>query len=142
MDKIPRSGQHYGDLLLMKQAFTIIEILVSVTLISIVVLGIIKIESQNQQIAHYISGRVKSELANTLFLVPNVMKYDKEEKSAYILLPRLHGDKDKTREFLKNTKRKIHISKPLPLGDLPIPVEVRAIMLKSEYSGRYYRIKF
>jgi hypothetical protein len=36
----------------------------------------------------------------------------------------------------------IHISDPLPLGDLPIPVEVRAIMLKSEYSARYYRIKF
>ncbi len=126
----------------MRRGFTIIEVLVSVTLISIVVLGIIKIESQNQQIAHYISGRVKSELANTLFLVPDVMKYDKEEKSAYTLLGHLHGDKDLTREALKNTKRKIHISKPLPLNELPIPVEVKAVMLKSEFSGRYYRIKF
>ena len=126
----------------MRRAFTIVEVLVSVALISIVVLGIIKIESQNQQIAHYISGRVKSELANTLFLVPSVMRYDKEEKSAAVLLDRLHGDKDATRKFLKETKRKIHISDPLKLGELPIPVEVRAIMLKSEYSARYYRIKF
>jgi len=126
----------------MRRGFTIIEVLVSVTLITIVVTGIIKIGSQNQQIAHYISGRVKSELANTLFLVPNVMRYDKEEKSAYVLLDRLHGDKDATRQILKNLKRKIHISDPLKLPELPIPVEVRAIMLKSEYSGRYYRIKF
>jgi prepilin-type N-terminal cleavage/methylation domain-containing protein len=126
----------------MKRAFTIMEVLVSVVLISIVVLGIIKIESQNQQIAHYISGRVKSELSNTLFLVPKVMRYNKEEKSAYVLLEKMHGDKDTTREILKNTKRKIHISEPLKLGELPIPVEVRAVMLKSEYSGRYYRLKF
>ena len=126
----------------MRRGFTIIEVLVSVTLISIVVVGIIKIESQNQQIAHYISGRVKSELANTLFLTPRVMRYDKEEKNAYTLLDRLHGDKEATRQILKKIQRKIHISDPLKLGKLPIPVEVRAIMLKSQYSARYYRIKF
>ncbi len=126
----------------MKRAFTIMEVLISVVLISIVVLGIVKIESQNQQIAHYISGRVKSELSNTLFLVPRVMKYNKEEKSASTLLEKMHGDKDITRETLKNIKRKIHISQPLKLGELPIPVEVRAVMLKSEYSARYYRLKF
>ncbi len=126
----------------MRRGFTIIEVLVSVALISIVVVGIVKIGSQNQQIAHYISGRVKSELANTLFLVPAVMRYDKEEKSAYVLLDRLHGDKDATRQALKSLRRKIHISDPLKLGKLPIPVEIRAVMLKSEYSGRYYRIKF
>ena len=126
----------------MRRAFTILEVLVSVTLISIVVLGIVKIESQNRQIAQYISGRVKSELANTLFLVPKIMRYDKEEKSAYTVLERLHGDKDITRKTLKETKRKIHISDPLKIAKLPIPVEVRAIMLKSQYSARYYRIKF
>ncbi len=126
----------------MRRGFTIIEVLVSVALISIVVVGVVKIGSQNQQIAHYISGRVKSELANTLFLTPNVMRYDKEEKSAYVLLDHLHGDKDATRQILKHLKRKIHISDPLKLAKLPIPVEVRAVMLKSEYSGRYYRIKF
>ncbi len=126
----------------MRRAFTILEVLVSVTLISIVVVGIVKIESQNQQIAHYISGRVKSELANTLFLVPEVMKYDKEEKSAYTLLGRMHGDRDTTRTVLKATKRMIHISPPLKLEELPIPVEVRAVMLKSVYSARFYRIKF
>ncbi len=126
----------------MRRAFTILEVLVSVTLISIVVMGIVKIESQNQQIAHYISGRVKAELANTLFLVPKIMRYNKEEKNAYTVLERMHGDKDLTRQALKKIKRKIHISEPLKLGELPIPVEVRAIMLKSEYSARYYRIKF
>jgi len=126
----------------MRRAFTILEVLVSVTLISIVVMGIVKIESQNQQIAHYISGRVKAELANTLFLVPKIMRYNKEEKNAYTVLERMHGDKDITRQTLKKIKRKIHISEPLKLGELPIPVEVRAIMLKSEYSARYYRIKF
>ena len=126
----------------MRRAFTILEVLVSVTLISIVVMGIVKIESQNQQIAHYISGRVKAELANTLFLVPKIMRYNKEEKSAYTVLEHMHGDKDLTRQALKKITRTIHISEPLKLGELPIPVEVRAIMLKSEYSARYYRIKF
>jgi hypothetical protein len=39
-------------------------------------------------------------------------------------------------------ERKIHISEPIDIGELPIPIELKAIMLKSKYSGRFYRIKY
>jgi len=50
-------------------------------------------------------------------------------------------DMPKMDEILKKIQRKIYVSEPLPIGDLPIPIEVRAIMLKHEYSARFYRVK-
>ncbi len=126
----------------MRKAFTLMEIMVSVVLISIVVLGIVKIQKENIYMAKYIAGRVQAELSNTLFLGKSTMKYDKDEKDAYTVLSHLKVKKLESRELLKKIKRKIHISDPIPIGELPIPIELKAIMLKSEYSGRFYRIKY
>jgi len=117
------------------------EIMVSVVLIAIVVLGIIKIQKENIFMAKYIAGRVQSELGNTLFLGKEALRYDKDEKDAYTLLTGMHIRSDKSKEILKNITRKIYISDPLPIGELPIPIELRAVMLKNKYSARFYRIK-
>ncbi len=119
-------------------AFTIIEVLVSVVLISIVVLGIVKIQQDNSDMAIYISDRSKHELSNTLFLGKNIMKYHKDEKDAYtILSDRFKVSDFKSREILKNIKRKIFISEPLKLEDDALPIEVNEIMLKDKYSSRF-----
>ncbi len=117
------------------------EIMVSVVLIAIVVLGIIKLQKENIFMAKYIAGRVQSELGNTLYLGKEAMRYNKDEKDAYTLLGYMQIRNDKSKEILKGIKRKIYISDPLPIGEMPIPIELRAIMLKNEYSARFYRVK-
>jgi prepilin-type N-terminal cleavage/methylation domain-containing protein len=125
----------------MRKAFTLMEIMVSVVLIAIVVLGIIKLQKENIFMAKYIAGRVQSELSNTLFLGKEAIRYNKDDKDAYTLVSHIGIRNDKSKEILKKIQRKIYISDPLPIGELPIPIEVRAIMLKHEYSARFYRVK-
>ena len=125
----------------MRKAFTLMEIMVSVVLIAIVVLGIIKLQKENIFMAKYIAGRVQSELSNTLFLGKAAARYNKDEKDAYTLLSPMRIRNDKSKEILKKITRKIYVTEPLPIGELPIPIELRAVMLKSEYSARFYRLK-
>ena len=125
----------------MRKAFTLMEIMVSVVLISIVVLGIVKLQKENIFMAKYIAGRVQSELSNTLFLGKTAMRYNRDEKDAYTLISHLHLRNDKSKEILKKITRKIYVTDPLPIGELPLPIELRAVMLKSEYSARFYRLK-
>ena len=123
-------------------AFTLIEVLVSVVLISIVVLGIVKIREQNIAAAHYLSSRMQQELGNSLFLGKEVQRFSGEEKDAYALLRDLGIKRDKTREVLRGIRRTIRVSSPLPIGELPLPVELRAIILRGEYPARYYRLMY
>jgi len=141
MDRKQQAAYQQRELLLMRKAFTLMEIMVSVVLIAIVVLGIIKIQKENIFMAEYIAGRVQSELGNTLFLGKEALRYDKDEKDAYTLVSHIEIRNDESKEILKNITRKIHISEPLPIGELPIPIEVRAVMLKHKYAARFYRLK-
>ena len=125
-----------------RSAFTLIEVLVSVVLISIVVLGIARIREQNVAAAHYLSSRMQKELDNTLFLGEGSIRYSGETKDAYTVLHGFGIKKDATREILKAKKREIRVSDPLPVGKLPFSIELRAIRLKDEYSSRYYRLFF
>ncbi|SFV57179.1 hypothetical protein MNB_SV-6-697 [hydrothermal vent metagenome] len=119
-------------------AFTIIEVLVSVVLISVVVLGIVKIQQDNSDMALYLSDRSKQELTNTLFLGRDIMKYHKDEKDAHTMLSNRFSVSDfRSREILKDIKRKIFISEPLKLEDETLPIEVNEIMLKGQYSSRF-----
>ena len=119
-------------------AFTIIEVLVSVVLISIVVLGVIKIEQDSKRISLYLLDRGKVELSNTLFLGRDIKKYHKDEKDAYsIISSRFKISKLKDREVLREIKGKIFISDPVELSDDLIPVVIDEIMLKDQYSSRF-----
>ena len=123
----------------MRKAFTLMEILVSVVLISIVILGIAKIREQNIKVAKYIAQRAQNELSNTLFLDKENQKYSKSKKDAATILHYMKLS-FKTKSLLKSIQKEIIVSSPLPINDIPIPLELRAIMLKGDYSARYYRL--
>ncbi len=124
----------------MRKGFTLMEVLVSVALIAMVVAGIAQMQKNNTFKAQYIAGRVQNEMSNTLFLDKEAMKYDKDKKDAYTMVERMGIKNMKTKQILKSIKRKIFISDPLKIGKVVIPIQIRAIMLKSKYSSRYYRV--
>jgi hypothetical protein len=109
-----------------------------VVLISIVVLGVVKIEQDSKRISLYLLDRGKVELSNTLFLGRDIKKYHKEEKDSYsIISSRFKISKLKDREVLREIKRKIFISDPVELSDDLLPVVIDEIMLKDQYSSRF-----
>ncbi|MEA3490666.1 MAG: prepilin-type N-terminal cleavage/methylation domain-containing protein [Campylobacterota bacterium] len=125
-----------------KRAFTIIEVMISVILISVVALGVVKIQQESRSMALYLSDRSKSELSNTLFLDKKIDRYHKDEKDAYSLLSkRFKISDDKSRKILKESRRKIFISDPLKLSDETLPVKVNEILLKGQYSSRFLHFK-
>ena len=85
----------------MRKAFTLMEIMVSVVLIAIVVLGIIKLQKENIFMAKYIAGRVQSEMGNTLFLGKEAVRYNKDEKDAYTLVSHMRIRNDKSKRSSK-----------------------------------------
>ena len=54
----------------------------------------------------------------------------------------MHIKRDDMKEILQNIERNVTISDTIPLREeeLPVSIEVRALMLKSEYPSRYYII--
>ncbi len=125
-----------------QQAFTIIEVLVSVVLISIVALGAVKLQQESRTMALYLSDRSKSELSNTLFLGKEVMRYHKEKKDAYSLISQTFKiSDDASREILKESTRSIFISDPVKLSDSTLPIKANEIMLKGNYPARFFHFE-
>ncbi len=123
----------------LRSAFSLVEILISVMIISVVIVAIAKIDSQNISMAEYISNRSKAEFENTLFLTKEALKYNKDEKDAYTLLRGFKISKIKSKNYLKSIKRKIYIERAIPIKESIVPIELNVIMLKSKYSARYHR---
>jgi hypothetical protein len=86
--------------------------------------------------------RADSELANSLFLGEELEAKNTQKVDAYTLLSdTLRIKKEESRDILKSIERELRISDPIPIGEeLPVNIELRAIMLKAEYPARYYRI--
>ncbi len=124
----------------MKKGFTIIEIIVSVMIIAIVTLTLVKINKQNKNMVEYVTTRLQNELSNTLFLHPDVLKYDKSKKDAYTLLHNMKIRNIEAKRYLKKIKRKIYTKKDIPTDKMIVPIHLNAIMLKSKFSTRYYRV--
>ena len=123
-----------------RDAFTIIEVMVSVLLISVVILAIIQMQQDTKNMALYLSDRGKQELSNTLFLDKSVARYNKDEKDAYSIIETqsFSINDDKVKSVLKDISRKINISEPVNLGDEElIPINLNYIMLKAQYSARF-----
>ena len=127
--------------MVLRRGFTIIEIIVSVVIIAIVTLTLAKVNKQNVNMVDYVSSRNKHELSNTLFLVKEATKYNKSEKDAYTLLSKMGIKNTDVRIYLKKLKRKIYVQDAIPVEKMIIPVNLNAIMLKSEFSTRYYRFE-
>ena len=131
-----------------KKAFTLIEVIVSVIIVSIVVVGALKLQSQNSDMANYLLKRGNAELDNSLFLTKRVERYDKSEKNAYeILVDEFKIKDDDSRQLLKKIVKKINITE-----EAPIPIESEEmgvlftfysheILLNGEYPSRYYTFK-
>jgi len=124
----------------MRRGFTLMEILVSVLLIVIVILGIAKIRERSLTMAHYIGVRMQSELSNTLFLKKEFLRYNGRRKNAYDLLQDMGIERLDAREILRARSRRLGVSDPLPLEEFSLPLTIRSFNLKGEFSSTYYRI--
>jgi len=67
-------------------------------------------------------------------------KFNRSKKDAATLLQYMDIKKFKSKDVLKKIERNIIVTKPLPINELPIQIELRAFMLKNRYSARYYRL--
>jgi len=131
-----------------KGAFTLIEVIVSVTIVSIVVLGAMKLQDRNRDMAIYIKERGENALDNSLFLTSDILKYDKSTKSAYDILIDEFKLNDKSKRVLKDIKKSINISEdreiPIKADEDSEPIftfYINDIMLKDKYPARYFSFK-
>ena len=131
-----------------KNAFTLIEVLVSVIIVFIVVIGAMKMSKENKNMATYLLQRGSSELDNALFLTKKVERYSNEKKNAYDLLVDEFSIKDtESREILKKLEKKINITEAMPMpvgGEDGAPQFVfytNEILLNGNYPARYYTFK-
>jgi competence protein ComGC len=133
-------------MLSLRPAFTIIEILISVIIISFGIIFVLKVHSDNHEQIVYISERNKHSLQDSLYLSPNILRHHKDEKRAYDILERHFKIREQqSREILKKNSRKIYIPEEIqitPPPDTPGPTAiVNEIKLKGNHSSIYWRFK-
>ena len=130
----------------LRPAFTIIEILISVIIISFAIIFVLKVHTDNQEQIVYISERNKRSLQDSLYLSTNILKHHQDNKTAYEILEKFFKVKAlESREILKKNSRDIFISEEIriiPPQDLPGPTAiVNEVMLKDKHSSIYYHFK-
>ncbi len=130
----------------LRPAFTIIEILVSVIILSFAIIFVLKVHTDNQEQIVYISERNKHSLQDSLYLSPNILRHHKDNKNAYDIVERFFKIKEQeSRALLKKNERDIFIPEEiiiLPPQDIQGPTAtVNEIMLKGQHSSIYYRFK-
>ncbi len=130
----------------LRPAFTIIEILVSVIIISYSIVYVLKIHAANHEEIVYLSERNKRSLEDSLYVTKDILKYHKDTKTAYELLQKEFEIKnDKSREILKKNERSIFIPEKItivPPPDTPGPTAVvHEMKLKGIHSSIYWRFK-
>lgn len=132
-----------------KNGFTLIEVLVSVMIVGIVVMGVLQVQAQNTDMAQYLLKRANAELDNALFLTKKAQRYSNDKKSAYDLLIDEFSIKDfESRDALKKIEKTINVTEaqPIPVGmdenEAPMFVfYTNEILLNGEYPARYYTFK-
>ncbi|WP_457602545.1 type II secretion system protein [Nitratifractor sp.] len=123
-----------------RSAFTLIEILVSVMLIAIVVMGILKIREQNVRAARYLEEQIEGAWANSLFLGDEIARFDGKRVDALTPLTSMNIQKRTSREILHSIEREIELGPPLQIPGLSFPVMLRSIYLRGEHSAKFFRI--
>jgi len=132
-----------------KKAFTLIEVIMSVVIVGLIVMGILQQQSQNSDMAEYLLKRGNSALDNGLFLTQKVQRYTKDTKSAYDLLIDEFSIRDlESRDILRKIEKKINITEDL---EIPISMEegqapmfifyTNEVLLNGAYPARYYTFK-
>jgi hypothetical protein len=128
-----------------RPAFSIIEILVSVAIISYAIIFVLKIHAENHEQIIYISERNKQVFEDALYVTPNVLRYDKSSKTAEELLhSQIRAEELVSREVLKQSKRHINVSKDLnilPPEDVDQAAGIaNEVKLKGDYPSKYWYI--
>ena len=131
---------------ILRPAFTIIELLVSVVIISFAILYVLQLYTTNKKQIIYISERNKRSLEDSLYLTPNILKHHKDTKSADDILERHFRIKElDSREILKKNERSIYIPEEIhiiPPPDRPGPTAiVNEVKLKGKHSSIYWHFK-
>ena len=126
-------------------AFTLIEVLISVIILSGSIVYALKIHSQNHEQIVYISERNKLSLQDSLFLSEDALSYHKDKKTAYDIVEKYFRiDEFKSREILKNISREYFIPESIRIDEsdegLPSAV-VDEIKIKDQYSSSYFHFK-
>lgn len=130
----------------LRPAFTIIEILISVIIITLAIVPVLKTHTSSHEQIVYISERNKRSLEDSLFLGNNTLSYHKDKKTAYDVLGRSFKIRDfESREILRKINRNIFI--PEEMNVLTMEEQggpsatVNTIMLKDKHSSTYYQFK-
>jgi len=130
----------------LRPAFTIIEILISVIIISLAIIPVLKIHTENHEQIVYISERNKRALQDSLYLSSNILQHHQDNKTAYEILERLFKIKEQeSREILKKSSRDVFIPEEIKIISLqeqggPAAI-VNKVMLKDKHSSNYYHFK-
>jgi len=127
------------------KAFTLIEVLISVLILSGTIVYALKIHSQNREQIIYISERNKLSLQDSLFISDDTLKYHKDKKEAYELLRKYFKVEDqKSQKILKGLTREYFIPEPIQLiadeDEAPVAI-VNEIKIKDKFSSSYFHFK-
>lgn len=130
----------------LRPAFTIIEILISVIILSLAIIPVLKVHTSNHEQIVYLSERNKRSLEDSLYLDSSILKYHRDNKTAYDILEKFFKVKEQeSREILKKSSRDIFIPEEIeiiPLEEQGGPTAmVDKIMLKDKHSSIYYQFK-
>ena len=130
----------------LRPAFTIIEILVSVIILSLAIIPVLKVHTSNQEQIVYLTERNKRSLQDSLFLSNNILNYHQDNKTAYEILEKHFKVKEQeSREILKKTSRDVFIPdeiRIIPLEEQGGPTAiVNEVMLKDKHSSIYHHFK-
>jgi len=130
----------------LRSAFTIIEILISVIIISFSIIYVLKIHTSNHEQIVYISERNKRSLEDSLYLTLNILKHHKDTKNADDLLSKYFRIKElDSRDILKKNERSIYI--PDEIRIIPPPethgprATVNEVKIKGQHSSVYWHFK-
>ncbi len=130
----------------LRPAFTLIEILIATTMLSISFMYVLKVHSDNQKHIIYLSERNKHSLEDSLYLSQNILRNHKDEKSAYDIVERnMKIKEDESRTILKKNTRGIFIPEEIKI--IPPPETrgptaiVNEIKLKDKHSSHYWHFK-
>ena len=130
----------------LRRAFTLIEILVSIVIISMSILFVLKIHTSNREYIIYLSERNKHALQDSLFLTENVLRYHKSKKTAYDILARnMKVKEDESRQILKKYERSIYIPEEIRITPPPPPrrgprANVNEVKLKGQHASHYWHV--
>lgn len=127
----------------LRPAFTIIEILISVIIITLAIIPVLKVHTDNHKQIVYISERNKRALQDSLFVSSNILQHHQDNKSAYEMLEKSFKIKEReSRESLKKISRDVFIPEAINIVAAEEQggpsATVNTIMIKDKHSSIYY----